>query len=351
MQKAPVPRNNNGSIVLRFNLEGKRFCLSRGLGKYGDPFAMNNAKAIGLTIYRDVLTGNFDPTLRKYEPTGNITFIEKEPNTPDLRELIQERLNNKFSESDQSLMTHLRNYGKPVNSPQSGKLFYLYLNRLELQPSTINRYMNTCKSVNKKWFIDCPRLKEAKKEIRPFTQDDINRILLWVKKNQPRYYGYLLFLFNTGVRTSEAIGVRWSDIDLSERIVTINTTLGRSKGSSSQRSRRQTKNGRGRRIPLSNKLWCYLNSIDHKGELVFTSPTGKPIDDSNFLDRVWRPCLFSLKITYRPQYNTRHTFASHALEKGISPQTVAYLLGDNLETVVKRYAGMISMPKTLDIYG
>ncbi|GAB4212678.1 MAG: hypothetical protein OHK0012_07360 [Synechococcales cyanobacterium] len=312
---------------------------------------MNNATAIGLTIYRDILTGNFDPTLRKYDPIGSIAFPEKEANKADLKTLIQERLNNKYSETDHSLLSHLTNYAKPVNSSHSGKLFYLYLNRLELQPSTINRYMNTCKALNREWFIDCPRLKEPKKEIRPFTQDEINRILLWVKRHDPRFYGYVLFLFHTGVRTSEAIGVRWSDIDLSDRVVTINSTLGRNRGSSAKRSRRQTKNGKGRRIPLSDKLWCYLNSIDRKGELVFTSPTGKPIDDSNFLDRVWHPCLFSLKVTYRPQYNTRHTFASHALEKGMSPQTVAYLLGDNLETVVKRYAGIIAMPKTLDIYG
>jgi integrase len=87
---------------------------------------------------------------------------------------------------------------------------------------------------------------------------------------------------------------------------------------------------------------------DYKPDmLVFPSPKGKPIDATNFLNRAWQSILKKCGMTqenglYRTQYNTRHTFISHMLAKGMSVIEVAKLTGHDPKVLLEHYAGLIS---------
>ncbi len=76
--------------------------------------------------------------------------------------------------------------------------------------------------------------------------------------------------------------------------------------------------------------------------LVFTTPRGKPIDVHNFRNRAWGKMLENLGIPYRKPYNTRRTFASQALEQGLSPLTVSEMTGHDVDVLYKHYAGSIA---------
>jgi integrase len=52
---------------------------------------------------------------------------------------------------------------------------------------------------------------------------------------------------------------------------------------------------------------------------------------------VVRELASSDTVPYLKVYSTRHTFATWAIASGISPEKVAYWLGDNIKTVLKYY--------------
>ena len=62
-------------------------------------------------------------------------------------------------------------------------------------------------------------------------------------------------------------------------------------------------------------------------ELVFPNPRGGHINVSNLRRRVWYTALETAGLKRRDLYNTRHTFATHALASGEDPGWVAKMLG------------------------
>src|SRR6185503_11531273 len=62
-------------------------------------------------------------------------------------------------------------------------------------------------------------------------------------------------------------------------------------------------------------------------ELMFPSPRGEHINIGNLRQRVWYPTLAQAGLRPRDLYNTRHTFATHALAAGEDPGWVAKMLG------------------------
>jgi integrase len=61
------------------------------------------------------------------------------------------------------------------------------------------------------------------------------------------------------------------------------------------------------------------------------------IDDRMFQRRTFKPVLQALGIQDRDLYSCRHTFATRAVQSGMKAHEVAYLMGDNLQTVIANY--------------
>lgn len=89
-------------------------------------------------------------------------------------------------------------------------------------------------------------------------------------------------------------------------------------------------------------------------DLVFTSPTGLPINNVRFSNQVWKGGRNGSKnykgiVTqlvkedkverYRCPYTTRHTFITMALEAGVTVPQVAKLVGNSPEVTMRHYAG------------
>ena len=60
---------------------------------------------------------------------------------------------------------------------------------------------------------------------------------------------------------------------------------------------------------------------------VFCNREGNPIDNKNFVDRVWNPLLRHLGLALRRPYQMRHTAATLWLGAGENPEWVARQLG------------------------
>ncbi|XWK86614.1 MAG: site-specific integrase [Phormidium sp.] len=371
------PLNNNGSIMIRFTHKGCRFLLTK-LGYYNDPIAVKHAQTICDKIALDIASGNFTATNNgelalKYNPNAITNFvkqasrgikeaIEELPTKkePTLLELLEARLENKFSVSDKSIIALLKEYQRNIESVEDAQIFvhWLKTNR-GLSNSTIQRYLNTLKVVSF-YFKEIKVKIESKPLPKPFTVDEVKAIINWFEtsKYYKHYADYVKFLFWTGTRTSEAIGIQWKHLDFNRNLLFIYESLGRNENSSSRRVRKITKTNKMREFPLGNGLLQMLkkryDESDKNAEsLVFPSPNGKPIDDHNFSQRIWAKCLKELGIEHRPQYNTRHTFISHFLEKTkdvVKCASLTHGSKSGIQTIYNNYAGIINRVEVPDLF-
>jgi len=213
----------------------------------------------------------------------------------------------------------------------------------KLKPKTINKVMKFLKMVideaASRFNFTSPYqgikpLKEQKVHIEPFSLADVNKILNQVRLD---WKPYLLVRFFTGLRTGEADGLKWQYVDFENRQILVRETF--SKG-----CWEYTKNdGSQREVEMSQLVFETLKSLQEKQqgkyELVFVSPKGEPINNSNFLNRVWKPLLNLCGLKYRRPYQTRHTAATLWLAAGENPSWIAQQMGhSNTDMLFKVYA-------------
>jgi integrase len=178
---------------------------------------------------------------------------------------------------------------------------------------------------------------------KPFTLAQIRQILDGFTAIAPTYRPIATFLFLTGARTSEAIGIQWRRIDFEGGQITIADTLTTVKY---QRLpiRKSTKTGAVTVLPMSSNLRQLLESlpIGESDDLVFTHKS-KPIRRELY-GRAWKKVLVSVGIPHQKMYSTRHTFASQALDIGLTSSQVAEFLGHSDTSMVdKNYGSSINV--------
>ena len=337
---------------------GKRYYLYIGL-----PDSQTNqtvAKQKALQIEADMATNNFDPSLNKYKPE-----YQKKKDNISVTKLFQAFMSEKAKEVSvktmekyQATLGYLQRYfdNQSANSIDVNKAeaFALHLKKQQLSADQCKRRLGELKTcwiwagnqklldIENPWNNVIKRIKvPPKQKSKPFTHEEIKAIIQAFRKNLHHncYTDYVEFLFGTGCRTGEAVGLRWKH--LSEDCSTVWFGEIITRGNS-----RPVKGNRARTISLTNKLRLMLlerrsNNFDPE-DLVFKSPKGKAIHDGNFRSRAWKKILTSLGINYRKPYTTRHTLISHALDTEMNPVDVAQLTGHNVETLYQNYAGVVN---------
>jgi integrase len=127
------------------------------------------------------------------------------------------------------------------------------------------------------------------------------------------------FLALTGWRSGEAMGLRWSDVDLARRTATL----------------ADSKTGKSVR-PLSNAACDLLRGLSGAGDLIFppTRGDGTMTGFRKLWDRIARLGPLPAEIT---PHVLRHSFASLAGDLGYSEPTIAALVGHKGQTITSRY--------------
>lgn len=186
------------------------------------------------------------------------------------------------------------------------------------------------------------KIKVAKSEadeIDPFDRAEIAAIVRGFERDRyfKHYTPFVKFLFMTGCRTSEAIGLQWKHVSNDLSIILFEEAVvdGHRKGLKTRK----------RKFPGDEKLRELLLSLRPDNPIpdspVFVSPRGKLIDAHNFLNRAWKSVLLKEGIRYRCQYQTRHTFITHCIEKNIPILQIARWVGNSARIILERYAGVI----------
>lgn len=184
--------------------------------------------------------------------------------------------------------------------------------------------------------------KAKDKSTAYFSKDEISKILndkceKGTKKDKNDYPFINTFMhvaLYTGARTGEIMALKVDDIDFENSIITFQRSIRRNVIST-------TKTGKSRTVPmvkaLRNVLKNWVKTISC--EYIFARPY-KNIPYSNsksIVDRYYKPMLKRLNIPYRVIYNTRHSFASVAVENKIPLATVSRCLGHSTLSTTERF--------------
>lgn len=205
--------------------------------------------------------------------------------------------------------------------------------------------------------------KDRESKIKPFELEEIQRIIealrtdtYWSGRSGKHsdYLPFVQFLFATGVRIGEAVGLKWEKIDFKNKRVLINESLSRQPLATGVKwSKTKTKNSG--YVPLNDSLIKVLEELKGNNpelketDLVFLI-NGKLIDSTKFRLSCWRVVLAGLGIEYRYPYQTRHTLLSAIAKTGDLPLAAKIGRHKDLTMVMKHYGkhtGTDSIPDLL----
>jgi integrase len=177
----------------------------------------------------------------------------------------------------------------------------------------------------------------GEREVRALTSDEL---AVLIECTRPDRRLLIEFLAATGLRISEAIGLRWEHITFDGDGAVVAVRVQRYQGTEKAL---KTANGR-RDVPLSGELANALLATrpddPRLHELpVFAARTGQPLDYSNLYQRVLAPARRKAALEWVGFHSLRHTCASMLIAQGRSP------------IVVSRWLGHARPSFTLDVYG
>ncbi|MGN8160877.1 site-specific integrase, partial [Salinisphaera sp. SWV1] len=165
------------------------------------------------------------------------------------------------------------------------------------------------------------RLRLQRKDIQPFSLDEVRLILDTVRSDFKPYYTLRFF---TGMRTGELHGLKWSRIDWQARQILVRETVDKGLVDYTKTD------GSQREIAMSSVVYDALRAqfeITGEGEYVFVTRDGTPLDTTNVTQRVWYPLLRYLELAPRRPYHCRHTAATLWLAAGENPEWIARQMG------------------------
>lgn len=174
---------------------------------------------------------------------------------------------------------------------------------------------NPCRHVDR--FAEKPKNRFLSAEEIVRLQKELTR----QTRTTPHAAGALRLLLLTGCRRSEILNMKWEQVDLTKGVFKMP----------------DSKTG-ARYVPLNDSAIKVLRKIPRVGDCpyVIANPrTGKGLQD---LNRTWRRVRKYTKLEDVRLHDLRHTFASRAVEAGLSLIVISKLLGHKQLQTTQRYA-------------
>ncbi len=343
----------NGMLRLRFKFQHQR--KSFALGLPDNPVNQRFARRVADRVACDIANECFDETLSRYRTSGS------EPLT--IGRLFQRFIDFKSKsviaktlEKYRATLVYLNKYFEGTSSSnlklKGAEQFSDYLFQCNLSHDQVKRRLMELEACwswaiadgllqsDNPWAKVRSRVKVPPRPlIRPLSREEIGAIITAFRTDESRshYTDFVEFLLSVGVRTGEAIGLKWEHVSANFDQVWIGEIITRGKT-------RPAKCHKGRYISLNSRLTQMLRDRRESSpdsELVFESPRGTAISDNLFSQRHWKKVLQTLEIDHRRLYVTRATVASHLLDSGVPPLQVSQLLGNSPRTLLTHYSGYL----------
>jgi integrase len=284
-------KNSRGSVTVSSVRGNLRLRLPRSLWSdkkqvylsLGLVDNLQNRKAAEIKarqIELDILSGHFDPSLKKYQSsTYEIpkSKFEEQKNSITFAEIYQKYINTK---KDKSATTWKGTYINTLNHLNSCP-YQFPSEAMDFKDWMVaNKTLDACKRILMQLNAACNwavergliktnpffgkskiKIKKAKPKIHPFSTDEKQKILSTFDESDK--FNYLLplikFFFLTGCRTSEALGLRWKNIKTDCSSVSFEEVMVLAKGGAQRKQ--GTKQAPHRDFPCNQQLRDLLLSI------------------------------------------------------------------------------------------
>lgn len=179
------------------------------------------------------------------------------------------------------------------------------------------------------------KLSRQKQEnpVRSLTKEQAKKVLDYLDDKHLPLYLICLFGLHAGLRRGEIFGLKYGDIDPLKNRITVQRSYDG-----------PTKNGKTRQVPISDRLATALERKDY-----LTKPATEAIFD--VFDPNYDLKMITKLLGIRPitVHDLRHTFATLALEGGVSPRTVQSWLGhSSLTTTLNIYWSALPTEHRMD---
>lgn len=184
--------------------------------------------------------------------------------------------------------------------------------------------------------------KQPKKESKTFIVTDEDLEFILNRTRDEVVYISIIILYYTGIRISELNGLTWNNITkdsitINKQLYTSNKTFSDTKSINSDRV-----------IPINNKLikhlqwWRRFQKITNIDNRLFTL---KALEQK--VNKQLRKILKNTYLEGLTCHDFRHTFITKLIQNNVDLITVAYLAGDDLNTIIKNYAHVNKKTKEL----
>ena len=234
-----------------------------------------------------------------------------------------------------------------------------------LAPSTIKRvvlcWRRACEQaveagkLAKNPFLRAKYPKIPRSKTDPFSAEEVD---LMLSRASGRLESFLAFAFYTGARCCEILALRWDDIDMEAMSISISKSL------TDGLVKPRTKTGEDRIVPIFAPLLPYIARLEKErdSEWVFSQKRDHLFGSTSlFGNGKWRKFLAECGIPYRSARHTRHTFATHMVERAVRGEIplkwVSQILGHaSLDMTIKVYARFLQnehmkINREIDLFG
>jgi integrase len=204
-----------------------------------------------------------------------------------------------------------------------GQLFdYAVMNEIITKDRHIVEYLNIKDAGN-----------PNKYDRTPFSAAEI--ALLWKNVGTNEYLQIVLMLIYSGVRISEMLDLKKSDVHLEERWFYV----------------RDSKTDAGiRAVPIADKTYNFFKAWYNKNdcEYLLSTPDGEHFLYRNYYDSYWINPLTDLGIDHKP-HDTRHTCVSLLASAKVDPTTIKKIVGHRgAQTLTERVYTHLDISVLLD---
>lgn len=153
--------------------------------------------------------------------------------------------------------------------------------------------------------------RESMGKREPFNKDEI--IMLWDNVTRNKYIQIILMLIYSGVRISELLDLKKSDVHLANKYFDVTSS--------------KTESGI-RKVPIADKVypffeeWYNFSSCNH----LLCTENGNRLTYRNYYDAYWTPFMHDLNMQHKP-HDTRHTCISLLANSGVSQTIIKMIVG------------------------
>jgi integrase len=205
-------------------------------------------------------------------------------------------------------------------------------------------------------LVDPPKIR--KEEIKPLAHKQARTLLRVAGEAGARYEALYVLSLATGLRMGEALGLKWSDVDLAGGTLRVNRQLQRMRshddeGKPSMLVFSEPKNASRRTVDLPQSALTALKR-HRKGQLeeklgaggsyedpglVFATVKGTPLDAQNVVNRHFKPLLRRAGLPDIRWHDLRHSCFTLLLSRVVHPKFVQHLAGHaSIQLTLDRYS-------------